>query len=513
MDIKRLFASFMTAGIISLLILSVLDNFGITWDEPTYIRDADQYIAWWKNPQFSTINKVFQVTVDDLHPPLRMTLAGITHEVLVQRLRIINNTDGYRISSVLFVFPFILVFAYVAIGQFGYFVGILLPFMYSLLPHVLFLTPLVTQDYAIASLWFIAVVTGMKGMTSYRWLTLSALCIGCTLLTKLHGFLLFIPIIGYWAFYYRKTLVNKRPIQKKMSVIVKIFYVIGIALVVYFIAWPWLWTSPLPHLGDYFRVQIEHKSIPVYIFGQTFARAPWWYASVMFLSTTPALTLILFAVGAIYTFRKGKTWDRVMLANALYPLAFFSLPWVYCYDGIRIFLASFPFVCLVAGRGIITLIRSFPSRIRWLCACIVLLAWIVTVYVSVIQIHPYESSYYNEIVGGIPGAYKMGFETEFWGNAYLGILPWMNAYKKDMMCVSPTTNPFYYYQAMGQIEPGVVFNAGRGACKYAVVLMRQGLLLYDPFTANVVRTQKPVYALTVDGVLLVGVYDIEGLKE
>jgi 4-amino-4-deoxy-L-arabinose transferase-like glycosyltransferase len=513
MDMKRLFVSFVTAGIISLLIVSILGNFGITWDEPTYIRDADQYVTWLKNPQLGTVDTVFRVTVDDLHPPLRMALAGITHEVLVQRLRIINNTDGYRISSVLFVFPFIVVFAYVAIGHFGYLVGILLPFMYSLLPHVLFLTPLVTQDYAIASLWFVAVIFAMKGMTGFRWLTLSGICIGCTLLTKLHGFLLFIPVIGYWAFFYRKILVNTRSVLKKIPAIKKICYVIGIAFVVYFVAWPWLWTSPLSHLGDYFRVQFEHKSIPVYVFGQIFTRAPWWYAPVMFLSTTPALTLILFAVGAIYSFRKGKSWDRVMLINALYPLAFFSLPWVYSYDGIRIFLASFPFVCLVAGRGIIVLIRSLPSRLRFLGTGFVILAWIVTVYVSVIRIHPYESSYYNEFVGGISGAHKMGFETEFWGNAYLGVLPWMNAYKKDMMCVSPTTHPFYYYQAMGQIEPGVVFNAGRGACKYAVVLMRQGLLVYDPFTTNVVRTQKPVYTLTVDGVPLVGVYDIEGLEE
>jgi hypothetical protein len=513
MDIKRLFVSFVTAGIISLIIICILGDFGITWDEPIYIRDAEQYIAWWKNPKLQDIDTVFHITVDDLHPPLRRTLAGVTHDVLNRRLGVIDNTGGYRVSSVLFVFPFILAFSYIAIGQFGYFIGMLLPFVYSFLPHVLFLTPLITLDYAIAALWFIAVVAGMKGMTSYLWLTVSALCIAGTLLTKLHGFLLFIPVIGYWAYYFRKTLFSTRPIRKKMRVIAKILYLIGVALVVYVAAWPWLWASPIAHLGEYFRVQIEHKVIPVYIFGQTFTRSPWWYAPVMFLSTTPVLILILFAAGALYALRKGKAWDRVMLVNALYPLAFFSLPWVYCYDWIRLFLASFPFVCLVAGRGAAQIIRSLPSPLRRLGAGVLVLAWAATLYVSVVKIHPYESSYYNEIVGGVGGAHRMGFETEFWGNAYLGILPWMNAHKKDMMCVWPTTHPFYYYQAMGTIEPGVVFNAGRGACRYAVILMRQGLFVRDPFTANVVKTHKPVHALSVDGVLLVAVYDITEIQE
>ena len=84
----------------------------------------------------------------------------------------------------------------------------------------------------------------------------------------------------------------------------------------------------------------------------------------------------------------------------------------------------------------------------------------------------------------------------------------MNANKKDMMCAYPTTNPFYYYQAMGQIEGGVVFNAGRDVCKYMVVLMRQGM--FSPFVQHMVASDKPVYQLLLQGVPLVGIYDIEG---
>jgi hypothetical protein len=38
--------------------------------------------------------------------------------------------------------------------------------------------------------------------------------------------------------------------------------------------------------------------------------------------------------------------------------------------------------------------------------------------------YPYQSSYYNEWVGGARGA-ERSFELECWGNAFKGALPWM----------------------------------------------------------------------------------------
>ncbi len=139
--------------------------------------------------------------------------------------------------------------------------------------------------------------------------------------------------------------------------------------------------------------------------------------------------------------------------------------------------------------------------------------WGITLFYSVIRIHPWESSYYNEFVGGIAGARTLGFETEYWGNAYFGILPWMNDHKKDPMCVTPTTHPFYYYQAMGQLDADVVYRAPKEDCTFLVVLMRQGLFVRDPFVASVVASQKPIHAVSVDGVPLVAVYDITKSKD
>ena len=508
MKYSRFLISFFVSCIISGIIFIVLNDFGITWDEPTYFSHADRYVAWLKNPQLGTEHVFFLASPDDLHPPFRKLIGGLTHEILVNQLHVLDNTRGYRISAPLFVFPFILLFTYIAIGQFGYFIGTLIPFIFSCIPHVLFLTPLMTTDYALAVIWFMAIVLVVKGMKNVLWLSVTTVLVGFTALTKLYGFLILIPITGYWVWNQKDILFRKNNVQGKLISIVKILSILIGSFVTYVILWPWLWKSPFTKFIEYLSIHSSHTGVPVAIFGQTYTHAPWWYTPIMLFSTTPIFILIFFIIGIIYIVKKGKERDWIFLINALFPLVFFSLPGVYRYDGVRLFLVSFPFMCLVAARGMQIVIRVFSKKLQPLACGIIFFCWLGTVYTSVINIHPWESSYYNELVGGVRGASRLGFESEYWGNAYLGVLPWMNAHKKDMMCTYPIVEPFYYYQAMGQIEGGVVFNAGRGACKYMVVLMRQGM--FDPFVKNMVATEKPVYQLLLQEVQLVGIYDIEG---
>ena len=501
MDKKRLFISLITASITSLIIFFVSNDFGITWDEPVYMRNAGRIMNWLNHPTLDDIEKFFAPTPGDIHPPFGKLTIGLTHEFVTNNLKVIDNTRGFRISSLLFVFPFITVLTYTAIGQFGFFIGTLVPFMFSFLPHALFLTPLAALDYAITALWFIAVITVMKGIRHNAWLVLSGMVTGLAMLTKLHGFLLFIPIVGF--------IIWTRP----RDTVKKIVIVVSTAFTVYIAGWPWLWTNTLNHIGEYIRLQTVHGGVTEYVFGQRYDFAPWWYTSVMFLTTTPAFILILFVIGSYKAIRNGTLWDRFILLNAFYPIIFFSLPGVVRYDWVRLFLPAFPFVALVGGRGAVYISNIFGNKYRVMVLMGLFTAWAVTLYFSVIRIHPWESAYYNEFVGGVQGAHKLGMESEFWGNSYLGVLPWMNSHKADMMCVPFTTAAVDYYQAMGQIEAGVVFGATGDTCRYAIILMRQGYIYRDPEIYTLLTSRKPVYTVSVDGVPLVGVYDKKNVKE
>jgi hypothetical protein len=46
--------------------------------------------------------------------------------------------------------------------------------------------------------------------------------------------------------------------------------------------------------------------------------------------------------------------------------------------------------------------------------------------VSLARIHPYELSYYNVLVGGLPGAVRIGFERQYYDLIYVELVEWMN---------------------------------------------------------------------------------------
>ena len=388
MDWKRIVTSAITAFIISVIVFLNLNDFGITWDEPIYFARADHYFVWLKTPRLGTAQDVFRVTTADYHPPFRKLVGGLTHEIFVNQFHLIDNTRGYRISALLFVFPFVLLFTYIAIGQFGYCIGILTPYVFSFMPHVFFLTPLMTTDYAMAVMWFTAVVVLVKGFKNSYWLPVTAVLSGFVFLTKLYGVLIILPLVGYWIWKQRNILFKAKKMQVKMKTMSSILFVLMGCAATYVVFWPWLWSSPIVHFVEYLMFQLTDAGVPVAVFGQTYTHAPYWYTLVMLLLTTPIFVLVFFAIGILFIVKKGKEWDWVFLLNALFPLVFFSLPGVYRYDGIRLFLISFPFICLVAARGIQSTVKMFTKQVQPYVVCVIFIFWIGTVYTSVIGYIP-----------------------------------------------------------------------------------------------------------------------------
>ena len=87
------------------------------------------------------------------------------------------------------------------------------------------------------------------------------------------------------------------------------------------------------------------------------------------------------------------------------------------HDGVRLFLPTFFFLAAMAGWGTVwvadgleRLTRRPAMLWRWGLATLVLgpAAW------QLVSIHPYELSYYNELIGGPRGAWRAGFELSYW---------------------------------------------------------------------------------------------------
>jgi hypothetical protein len=88
---------------------------------------------------------------------------------------------------------------------------------------------------------------------------------------------------------------------------------------------------------------------------------------------------------------------------------------------VRLFLPTFFFLAAFAGWGTIAaadflarLVRQPPRYLRSALTAVVLGSAAIALY----RIHPYELSYYNELIGGPRGAWERGFELSYWYDAF-----------------------------------------------------------------------------------------------
>ncbi len=196
------------------------------------------------------------------------------------------------------------------------------------------------------------------------------------------------------------------------------------------VAWlgnPLWWRETLPRLAHYFMINAGRRGvlpdIPILYFGQTyFYTLPWHNAWVLMAITVPAGILLAAVAGFAYSLRVIRV-DRIPAYFAVHLVTFplIRMLGTPAHDGVRLFLPTFFFLAAMAGWGSVwlgdgldRLIRQ-PNRLgRWGLATLVLgtSAW------QLARIHPYELSYYNELIGGPRGAWQAGFELSYWYDAF-----------------------------------------------------------------------------------------------
>jgi hypothetical protein len=137
------------------------------------------------------------------------------------------------------------------------------------------------------------------------------------------------------------------------------------------------------------------------------------------------------------------------------------------HDGVRLFLPTFFFLAAMAGWGTLWLAELIERltdswAMRWprvLATGLVLVpsAW------QLVTTHPYELSYYNELVGGPRGAWKSaGFELTYWYDAFnartLAEIDAKLPRGAQIDFLNDKTNPmtFFELQSLGELRPDVV---------------------------------------------------------
>jgi hypothetical protein len=136
--------------------------------------------------------------------------------------------------------------------------------------------------------------------------------------------------------------------------------------------------------------------------------------------TLPAGLLALGAVGTVRGFkiRRADPFPLLLTGTIVVFLLIFSTR-VPVYDGERLFLHVFPAWALLIGLGFGWLWNDRMTRPLGRAA---LAGLLVAQSYGVIALHPFGLSYYNALVGGLPGAERLGLELTYWNDPVDGVL-------------------------------------------------------------------------------------------
>jgi hypothetical protein len=296
--------------------------------------------------------------------------------------------------------------------------------------------------------------------------------------------------------------------------------------------WPWLWYHPV----DRFRAYLEFHATHVHYawtYLSTVLREPPFpvtYVLVVTALTLPVsilapmgLGLLSLAVRGTAALRPawrarvaGASASEVLVGlNALASIVLISFPDVPHFGGVKHWLPSMPFLALLAGREVQRggdgLAAWLGPRLRRLPAAAVtpLLGAVLLLPAVTLtaHVHPYGTSSYGELAGGIPGAASLGMQRQYWSNNVTGVLGWLNAHApRGARVWLHEVVSFRDYQRNGMLRPDLQPANGPADADVAVVQYHQEFREQEVAVWQAFGTTRPVTGLYIDETPQVVVY-------
>jgi 4-amino-4-deoxy-L-arabinose transferase-like glycosyltransferase len=372
-------------------------------------------------------------------------------------------------------------------------------------------------DAVLSSLWVLSIVAfawaidaaSGRSWRGSRWLAMVTfgVLLGCAAGTKLTGWFLPLPFLA-WAILYRSR-------QGFLTLAVGAM----IAGVVLFILLPPWWNEPVVGLFRFLDSNLNRaKSILINIqfLGRTYVTPkqslPWYNTLVWTVIVTPVGFLML---GGLGVWTAVRHWRRESIAVLLAGHWFFlvllrAMPHVPGHDGVRLFLPAFGVLALLGGLGA----RVFLERSsRW--AKVAITAALVEGAASIAVMMPVPLSYFSPIVGGLPGATKLGMEpTYYWDALGPEARRWLAENTSPGRTIDFPRFPhsWLYLRRTGEL-PRQLARVDRGEPQWVVLQNRPGE--FSDVDHALVANGHPAYTVTKLGVPLIWIFpytDLERLK-
>ncbi len=282
---------------------------------------------------------------------------------------------------------------------------------------------------------------------------------------------------------------------------------------------PSWWPDPVQRIALFLWSNLTRARttwIPTLFFGQVYEFGlPWYNTLAWLVLAMPPLTLLLVAIGLgaavaglLSRGRSGSGSAMLLVYLAIHAatlLVVRALPNAPGHDGIRQLVPSFVFLTLVAGGA---LGRSGAVVHRLLGGAAVL--WTIA---ATAVYHPVQLSYYSLLVGGLPGATRLGMEpTYYWDALDARVRAWLTEHTsaEEKIAFSSLPLSFHYLRSWGYL-PVRFLPDEPGRIRWYVLQNRPGMFVARPLDRTLAERGRAAYVRRRLGVPLIWVFPIEEL--
>lgn len=358
------------------------------------------------------------------HPPTNDILAAIFNNIFYHKLGILGDIESYHLFEVTLSSFLVLGIGFFVLYCFGILASVVATISLAVYPLFFAESHFNIKDPPEASLFSLAIIAFYFGIVKDKisLLVFSAVLVGLALGTKFNA--IFIPfIILPWLVVHF--------VQKKEKPNFKILFSLPfIVLIVFYIFWPYLWQNPVGGLLQIIKFYQDSGTAPTGELVNYIKGGFDFFPTLWIGLTTPIPILIFSLIGIAVSFlrlKKGQLVYLLILAWFLFPIIRVTLPGTAIHSGVRHIMEFIPAMAILSGLGASFIYSKAHKRIKPFILLTIIAAFVFVIWENV-KIHPNENVYFNQIIGGLPGAKAK--DIPYWGynygNVYFQGVGWMN---------------------------------------------------------------------------------------
>ncbi|MDF1562945.1 MAG: glycosyltransferase family 39 protein [Deltaproteobacteria bacterium] len=452
------------------VLLQSSQTVGIPRDESVYFDAGKRHADWldtlWREglSAFGDEALVRHFQINREHPALPKILFGLSHRWLTEGLGVADHLTGFRVPA--FFFAGLLVALTFLFGrrERSTFAGLFAALAMLVVPRQFFHYNLACFDAPATTTWLLTVFVyrwAQEAPRSWRRGVLAGLAFGLAIAVKHNAYFLPPLLVLHWLWDQGPAWWRSGGWQARWQGLPRSFF--GFALIgplFLYLSWPFLWHHPFERFGWYLGFHAHHEHYPWAYLGEVLREPPFplLYPFVLTGLTVPLSLLLASGAGlaALLARRitpvvqrlrgagaqqadeaereaasRRRSSDLLLLLLALFPMVLIGLPSVPIFGGVKHWMHAMPFLFLLGGEAIETLVKGAlpagaPPLRRYLRLAFVAGAVLLPGALATAHFHPVGTQAYNEVAGGAPGAAGLGMQRHFWSHAVRGLLPWVN---------------------------------------------------------------------------------------